>query len=76
MNEEGFAVLGAVEAIANERGTTIPAVALAWLLAKRTVTAPILGANSAAQLADLLPAAELALNPDEVQTLDGVSAGY
>lgn len=76
LNDSGFAVLDALEEVAAARETTIPAVAIAWLLAKRTVAAPILGANSPEQLADLLPAAALSLTADELQSLDLASAGY
>jgi aryl-alcohol dehydrogenase-like predicted oxidoreductase len=50
-------------------------VALAWLLAKPTITAPIIGANSVEQLGDLLQASDLRLSAEEVSRLDRVSAG-
>jgi aryl-alcohol dehydrogenase-like predicted oxidoreductase len=71
--EAGWRVVDALEAIAKAHSTTIPAVALAWLLPKPTIAAPIIGANSPQQLADLLPAAELRLTPDEMASLDAVS---
>ncbi|MER3444634.1 MAG: aldo/keto reductase, partial [Meiothermus sp.] len=49
-------------------------VALAWLLAKPYVTAPIVGANSVAQLRDLMPAASLQLSREEVAALNEVSS--
>lgn len=73
MNDRGFAVIDALEAVATARGTTVAAVALAWLMAKSAVTAPILGANSPQQLADLLPAVGLRLTPDELAALDASS---
>jgi len=73
MNEEGFRALDALDTVAGARGTNIAAVALAWLLAKPAISAPIIGANSPQQLADLLPAAELELTADEVKLLDGAS---
>lgn len=76
LNDRGFAVLDAVDEVAASHGTTSPAVAVAWLLAKRTVVSPILGANSPDQLGDLLPAAHLKLTAEEVQKLDDASAGY
>jgi aryl-alcohol dehydrogenase-like predicted oxidoreductase len=45
------------------------------ILSVKGMTAPIIGANSPAQLADLLPAAELTLTPEEIASLDAASAG-
>ncbi len=75
MTDQGFQVIAALESIAAAHGRTLAAVAIAWLLAQPAVTAPIVGANSPQQLADLLPAADLTLRPDELQSLDAMSAG-
>jgi aryl-alcohol dehydrogenase-like predicted oxidoreductase len=56
--------------IARARGTTVPAVAIAWLRGVDGVTAPILGARTAEQLDDLLAAAELELTDDERDRLE------
>lgn len=74
MNDAGLAVIDALEEIASARGTTIAAVALAWQLAQPVISAPIIGANTPEQLADLLPASSLALTRDEVAALDAASA--
>ena len=74
-NEAGWRVVDAVDEIAKAHETTMAAVAVAWLLAKPAVAAPIIGANSPQQLADILPAADLRLTPDEIASLDAVSAG-
>ena len=74
-NDKGFATIERLEAIAGERNTTMAAVALAWLLAKPGISAPITGANAPSQLAELLPAADLELTEAEVKSLDAVSAG-
>jgi aryl-alcohol dehydrogenase-like predicted oxidoreductase len=71
--EQVWQVIAEVESVAKAHQTTPAAVALAWLLARPAVTAPILGANSPAQLADLLPAAELCLTAEELEALDNVS---
>ena len=76
MTDEGFAVIDALERIAQSRGTTIPAVALAWELTRPAVVAPIVGANTRAQLADLLPAGDLELSPEEVRALNDASTGF
>ena len=75
MTEQGFGVLGALDRVAEAHRTSVAAVALAWLLAKPAVTAPIIGANTPQQLAELLPAAELVLSADNLGALDAASAG-
>jgi aryl-alcohol dehydrogenase-like predicted oxidoreductase len=69
VNERGFAALEILDAIAAEHDTTVAAVALAWLVAQPTVVAPIASATSAAQLAELLPVAELKLSKGELKRL-------
>lgn len=75
MTDQGFAVIEALDAIAMTRGVSIAAVALAWELKKPAVTAPIIGANTREQLADLLAAPGVALTAAEVDALDAVSSG-
>ncbi len=75
MTERGFGVVDALDAVAKAHDTHVAAVALAWLLAKPAVTAPIIGANTPEQIADLLPAPELRLTADELAALDAASAG-
>jgi aryl-alcohol dehydrogenase-like predicted oxidoreductase len=67
--ERNFRVVDEARAIADDRGATIPQVALAWLLATPGVTAPIVGARTYEQLEGLLPAAGLALGDDEYERL-------
>jgi aryl-alcohol dehydrogenase-like predicted oxidoreductase len=76
MNAPGFAAVEALDAVAAAHDTTPAAVALAWQMTKPAIAAPIIGANSPEQLADLLPAANLTLSPDEIATLDRVSASF
>jgi aryl-alcohol dehydrogenase-like predicted oxidoreductase len=76
MNAPGFAALEALDAVAAAHRTTPAAVALAWQMTKPAVTAPIIGANSPEQLADLLPASELTLAEEEIAALDRVSASF
>ncbi len=75
MDEHGFRVIDKLDEIAQARGTTVPAVALAWLLSRPAVTAPIVGANTPEQLSALLPAGDLQLAADELAVLDSLSAG-
>jgi aryl-alcohol dehydrogenase-like predicted oxidoreductase len=74
MNERGFAVLERVERVAADRGARPAQVALAWLLARPSMTAPIIGANSVAQLRETLHAAELRLGAEEMTMLEMAGA--
>ena len=60
--------------IAKKCGASIPQVALAWILANRTVTSVIIGAKKLSQLDDNLKAVDFTLSPDDKQALDEVSA--
>lgn len=62
---KSYDTLDALAAIARERGTTVAAVALSWVIDAPSITSAIIGANSVEQLVDLLPAAELVLTADE-----------
>ena len=73
MTPSGWATVACLREIAAARGTSPAAVAVAWLLAQPGVTAPIVGANSPAQLAEVLPAAGLTLSASEVGALTGAS---
>lgn len=70
----GPAVLTALDEVAAAHDATPAQVALAWLIARPSVTAPIASATSAEQLDDLAKAAELTLTPDEIAALDQASA--
>jgi aryl-alcohol dehydrogenase-like predicted oxidoreductase len=73
-HDRGWRTLDAVKALAQERHTTPTAVALAWLLAKPTVSSVIFGARSIAQLDDNLKAVDVKLSAEDVQKLDAASA--
>jgi aryl-alcohol dehydrogenase-like predicted oxidoreductase len=72
-NERGFAVVDALRELAATHRTTVPAVALAWLLAQPTVLAPIASATSREQLAELLASVELELTGEEIEHLSSLS---
>jgi aryl-alcohol dehydrogenase-like predicted oxidoreductase len=73
MNERGFAALDALDSVAAAQDATVAQVALAWLLARPGITAPIIGANSPEQLRELLAAADLRLPSEAVAGLDRAS---
>ncbi len=66
--------LKAVQHIAKETGSTPSAVSLAWLLAQAVITAPIIGANSVAQLEQNLAATDITLTSAHLAQLDEVSS--
>ena len=70
----GEAALGALDQVAAAHGVGVAAVAVAWLLARPTVTAPIASARTTEQLAGILPAADLKLTADEVDLLSAATA--
>jgi len=74
LNPHGLAVLAALDDIAATHKATPAQVALAWLIARPSVTAPIASATSVPQLQELLGAMQLDLGADEVAALDRASA--
>jgi 1-deoxyxylulose-5-phosphate synthase len=67
---EDFDVIDRLTEVAAERGEAPARVALAWLLGKPGVTAPIVGATRLAHLEDALAATELPVSPEEVARLE------
>jgi 1-deoxyxylulose-5-phosphate synthase len=62
-------IVDAVAAVAEARGVSRAQVALAWVLAKPVVDAPIVGATKAAHLEDAVAAVDLQLTNDELERL-------
>jgi aryl-alcohol dehydrogenase (NADP+) len=65
-------VVDCVEQVAKNRGVPPARVALAWLLHKPGITAPIIGASKPHHLEDAVAAVELKLSSDEISTLESV----
>jgi aryl-alcohol dehydrogenase-like predicted oxidoreductase len=74
LNERGFRILDALDRVAKTHGATPAQVALAWLLAQPSVTAPIASATNLDQLHELLRAADLRLDPASLERLTQASA--
>lgn len=74
MDERGVTILSALDEVAAARDATPTQVALAWLIARPSITAPIASATSSKQLADLVAATHLQLSDDEVTMLNQASA--
>ncbi|WP_188963543.1 aldo/keto reductase [Deinococcus aquiradiocola] len=73
LTEKNDAVIGSLVSVAERHAARPAQVALAWLLAQPAMTAPIIGANSTAQLDDLLGTLDLTLTPDDLAELSGAS---
>jgi len=74
LNERGFRILAALDAAAALLGATPAQVALAWQMARPSVTAPIASATTVAQFEELAGAASLALDAPTIAALDRASA--
>jgi aryl-alcohol dehydrogenase-like predicted oxidoreductase len=70
LDDRGFAILGALDRVAEETGAKPAEIAIAWLLRKRGLTAPIASATSKAQLDSLVKAASLQLTEEQMRALD------
>ncbi len=68
-DDRGWRVLGAVDQVAAEHGTTDSAVALAWLRVQPTISAPISSARTGEQLAEQLPMLSLELSEEDLARL-------
>ena len=70
LNERGERILRALDTIARRRGAKPAEVALAWLIARPGVTAPIASATSVEQVDSLIRATELSLDAEDVRLLE------
>lgn len=69
-NESNHQIVDAVEAIAGERGVPMAQVALAWVLSKPAVSAPIVGATKLQHVTDAVAGASLELSDEEIARLE------
>ncbi|MBS1834706.1 MAG: aldo/keto reductase [Acidobacteria bacterium] len=75
LNPRGLRILDALDAVsAAHEGSTPGIIALAWLMARKGITAPIASATTVAQLHEIALAANVALTPEQVLQLDTASA--
>jgi aryl-alcohol dehydrogenase-like predicted oxidoreductase len=74
LNPRGYKILAALDKVAAEYDTTPASVALAWIMARPGITAPIASATSIKQLNELVKATELELNSDAIDLLSSASA--
>ena len=74
LNPRGFRILDALEAVASRNKAKPAEVALAWIMARPGVTAPIASATSVEQVDSLVRATELAVTPADIAALNEASA--
>ena len=74
LNPRGLRILAALDRVAVDKHATPAAVALAWLIDRPGLTAPIASATSFEQLGELIAATRLRLDADAVRALDQASA--
>ncbi|HEU4563647.1 MAG TPA: aldo/keto reductase [Gemmatimonadaceae bacterium] len=74
LDERGLRILAVLDDVAARHGARPAEVALAWLMQREGVTAPIASATSLEQMASLVRAAELRLAPDDTAALDRAGA--
>ncbi len=72
--ERGFKILKALDDISEQYNANPTQVSLAWLMARPSVTAPIVSATTIEQLQDLIKATDLTLDPKAIETLNVASA--
>lgn len=74
LNERGFKILAALDQVSEQYNANPASIALAWLIARPSVTAPIASVTSLIQLEDLVKAANIRLNIEDIAILDQASA--
>ena len=71
--ERNFSIIDVLTEIAANQEATVAQVALAWILTRNTITAPIIGVNSEEQLEENLASLELKLSEDDITRLNEAS---
>lgn len=74
LNDKGLRILKALDEVSADLRSKPGIVALAWLIARPSITAPIASATSMAQLEDLVAATRLKLDAAAIKKLDAASA--
>ena len=74
LTQRGFAILAALDEVAKHLNATPAKVAIAWLMARPSITAPIVSATSVQQWNEIVGAAELKLDASAIERLNAASA--
>lgn len=73
LNDRGLRILNALDEVSKDYNTTPASIAIAWLIARPSITAPIASATSIEQLNDLIEAAQLQLDQTSINLLNKAS---
>jgi len=73
LNARGLRILDALDEVAQQHGATPTQIALAWLMARPSIAAPIASATSLKQLNELVQAADLELSQASIELLNKAS---
>lgn len=73
LNERGFRILAALDEVAAEHHTVPAVISLAWLMHRKSITAPIASATSVKQLSELVKAADVTLSESDIGILNEAS---
>jgi aryl-alcohol dehydrogenase-like predicted oxidoreductase len=73
LNERGFGIIEALAQVARQYNSTPAQIALAWLIARPSITAPIASATNLEQLNDLIEATKLELDQSAIELLNQAS---
>jgi aryl-alcohol dehydrogenase-like predicted oxidoreductase len=71
--EKNYSLIDQLEQIGKNHDATVAQTALAWMLQRPAITAPIIGANSVEQINDILGTLNVQLTPEEVEQIDAAS---
>ncbi|MEH1905489.1 MAG: aldo/keto reductase [Nostoc sp.] len=74
LNARGLAILEALDEVAKIYNATPTQIALAWLIARPTITAPIVSATKVEQLQDIIKSVDIKLEPDAIHLLNQASS--
>jgi aryl-alcohol dehydrogenase-like predicted oxidoreductase len=73
LDERGFRILAALDEVSKQYNTTPASVAIAWLQARHSMSAPIASATNLAQLESLIKASDIKLSDDAMSLLNAAS---
>jgi aryl-alcohol dehydrogenase-like predicted oxidoreductase len=74
MNERGFRILHALDEVSKQYNTNQASIALAWVISRQGITAPIASATTVEQLNELIKATEIKLDAAAIELLNKASA--
>lgn len=74
LNDRGRQILSAIDEVAKTHNTTPTQISLSWLIARPSITAPIVSATKLEQLNEIIKAVDLKLDSASIQLLDQASA--